>query len=197
MSCWNRSWTLLWGPAESPLSWTTARGGWLEAVPAAPSTPLCWGWGPSCPSWAAGPCSVPARCTSSHCPPAVPCPCLSVLPLVGVPHGSLPLGSSRCCCPAGAQTTLTATSLLLAADSPGPPQISCSRGASSSPSAVGRLQTALLDARARWMQMAPAGLTLRLFPASQRSPHGALLAVTLPVPPQTSPEPLGRGTAGL
>lgn len=205
MSCWNRSWTLRWGPAGSPLSQTTACGSWLEAVPAAPSTPLpClrWGWGPSRPSWAAGPFSVPARCTSSHCPPAVPCPCLPVLPLLGVPRGSLPLGSSRCCCPAGAQTTLTTTSLLPTAR--GHPKLPAAGVPSVAPVRWGgpRGSWEGANSAAGHQDMLDADSTGWAHPeavASQPAVTARCCAHRHPAcpTPETSPELLGRGTAGL
>lgn len=58
------SWTLLWGPAESPLSGATVGGSWWLAAPAAPSTTLCWEWGSLCPGYKTGPFPVPVPLNS-------------------------------------------------------------------------------------------------------------------------------------
>lgn len=45
------SWTLLWGPAESPLNGAAVGGSWWLAAPAAPSKTLSWDWGSLCPGY--------------------------------------------------------------------------------------------------------------------------------------------------
>lgn len=132
---------------------------------------------PAAPAHTALPLSPVLVCLSCLCSGCRVGPCLWGALAAAVRQGHRPRSPlRRCCQQPGATPNFLQQGCLLWPQCGG-----VARGG------LGRVQTVLLDTRTCWMRMALVGLALRRFPASQRSPHGAVLTVTLPVPPQKHP----------